>query len=417
MKRALPLLCLLLLLLFATTMVSCSIAFPSLDGILPFHEHRFGDWQTTLAPTCTAQGQATRTCLDCNAEETYDISKNGHKTELLPAVAPTCTEAGQAERTQCTVCHALLTEEDTTIPASGHTPSETITEAEPTCTATGLRYVECTVCLERLSEEVLPSPGHTPSETITEAEPTCTATGLCYVECTVCFERLSEEVLPSPGHTPSETITEAEPTCTAAGLCYVDCTVCFERLSEEILPSPGHSYIDATCISPATCTVCGEKSGGSLGHTTSEGVCARCGESISELFLYAATVYAEAAGENLLSKRAVAHTIHNRVGVQEWKKYTTITAVITQPYQFNGYNSALYRDAYSYYETGVWENELERQAMDECLAVCRAILEGDEDPTGGATFFHSLASPEAWIYHEHYTLLIVEGTEGFWFYK
>ena len=337
MKRALPLLCLLLLILFATTMVSCSIAFPSLDGILPFHEHRFGDWQTTLAPTCTAQGQATRTCLDCNAEETYDISKNGHKTELLPAVAPTCTEAGQAERTQCTVCHALLTEEDTTIPASGHTPSETITEAEPTCTATGLRYVECTVCLE--------------------------------------------------------------------------------RLSEEVLPSPGHSYIDATCISPATCTVCGEKSGGSLGHTTSEGVCARCGESISELFLYAATVYAEAAGENLLSKRAVAHTIHNRVGVQEWKKYTTITAVITQPYQFNGYNSALYRDAYSYYETGVWENELERQAMDECLAVCRAILEGDEDPTGGATFFHSLASPEAWIYHEHYTLLIVEGTEGFWFYK
>ena len=377
MKRALPLLCLLLLILFATTMVSCSIAFPSLDGILPFHEHRFGDWQTTLAPTCTAQGQATRTCLDCNAEETYDISKNGHKTELLPAVAPTCTEAGQAERTQCTVCHALLTEEDTTIPASGHTPSETITEAEPTCTATGLRYVECTVCLERLSEEVLPPPGHTPSETITEAEPTCTATGLCYVECTVCFE----------------------------------------RLSEEVLPSPGHSYIDATCISPATCTVCGEKSGGSLGHTTSEGVCARCGESISELFLYAATVYAEAAGENLLSKRAVAHTIHNRVGVQEWKKYTTITAVITQPYQFNGYNSALYRDAYSYYETGVWENELERQAMDECLAVCRAILEGDEDPTGGATFFHSLASPEAWIYHEHYTLLIVEGTEGFWFYK
>ena len=377
MKRALPLLCLLLLLLFATTMVSCSIAFPSLDGILPFHEHRFGDWQTTLAPTCTAQGQATRTCLDCNAEETYDISKNGHKTELLPAVAPTCTEAGQAERTQCTVCHALLTEEDTTIPASGHTPSETITEAEPTCTATGL----------------------------------------CYVECTVCFERLSEEVLPSPGHTPSETITEAEPTCTATGLRYVECTVCFERLSEEVLPSPGHSYIDATCISPATCTVCGEKNGGSLGHTTSEGVCARCGESISELFLYAATVYAEAAGENLLSKRAVAHTIHNRVGVQEWKKYTTITAVITQPYQFNGYNSALYRDAYSYYETGVWENELERQAMDECLAVCRAILEGDEDPTGGATFFHSLASPEAWIYHEHYTLLIVEGTEGFWFYK
>ena len=376
MKCAPALLCLLLLLL-ALLLVSCSFSLPNLEELLPFHEHRFGDWVTTVSPTCTEQGTAARACLDCGKEESFSISANGHATEILPAVAPTCTEAGQAERTQCKLCDALLSGEDTFIPAVGHTPSEMITEKEPDCTTSGLRYVECTVCAERLQEEILPEKGHTPSAAITAAEPTCTADGLRYVECTVCAE----------------------------------------RLQEEVLPSPGHIYTDATCLTPATCTICGEKSGIALGHTTSEGECARCGESISELFLYAATIYAEAAGENLLSKRAIAHTIHNRVGVKEWKKYTTITAVITQPYQFNGYNNALYRDAYSYYVTGVWENEIERQAMDDCLAVCRAILEGDEDPTGGATFFHSLAAPEDWIYHEHYTLLTVEGTEGFWFYK
>ena len=37
---------------------------------------------------------------------------------------------------------------------------------------------------------------------------------------------------------------------------------------------------DATCTAPKTCTVCGATEGESLGHTTDNGVCERCGETI-----------------------------------------------------------------------------------------------------------------------------------------
>ena len=153
MKCASALLCLLLLLLSAV-MVSCSFSLPNLGEVFPFHEHQFGDWATTASPTCTEPGVATRACRDCGFEEAFTISANGHVTEIIPAVAPTCTEDGQAEHTQCKLCDALLSNTDTFIAAVGHTPSEPIIEKEPDCTTEGLRYVECTVCAERLSEEV-----------------------------------------------------------------------------------------------------------------------------------------------------------------------------------------------------------------------------------------------------------------------
>lgn len=45
----------------------------------------------------------------------------------------------------------------------------------------------------------------------------------------------------------------------------------------EIISAPGHTMTEATCIEPAKCTVCGEISGKALGHTTTSGVCSRCG--------------------------------------------------------------------------------------------------------------------------------------------
>lgn len=218
-------------------------------------------------------------------------------------------------------------------------------------------------------------------------------------------------------HVPSEWRAEQPPTCTEPGYVVTACKVCGETLfMGETVPPIGHMIIQGLCTEPTRCVTCGEIFAEATGHSTSAGVCEWCGQTINELFLFAATVYAEAAGQNALTKSAVAHTMYNRIGVKEWKKYTTITAVITQPYQFSGYNNAMYHSAYVYYETGVHQNEIERVAMDECLAICRAILEGEVDFTGGATFFHSLEKPEDWKYHASYTLLTVEGTEGFWFY-
>ena len=131
---------------------------------------------------------------------------------------------------------------------------------------------------------------------------------------------------------------------------------------------------------------------------------------------YAATVYAEAGGQNRRSKQAVAHVMNNRVGKRA--SWTDIMAVISAKYQFDGYNSPMYKAAMNYYNNGICENSVDKAAMDECLAVVIPIYNGEEsDITGGALYFHSFDKPSDWKYHDSYTQVYVSGTEKFWFYR
>ena len=131
---------------------------------------------------------------------------------------------------------------------------------------------------------------------------------------------------------------------------------------------------------------------------------------------YAATVYAEAGGQNKRSKQAVAHVMNNRVGTRS--SWPDIESVISAKYQFDGYNSPMYQAAMNYYNNGICNNSIEQAAMDECLAVVIPIYSGEEaDITGGALYFHSFSNPSDWAYHNSYTQVYVSGTEKFWFYK
>ncbi len=131
---------------------------------------------------------------------------------------------------------------------------------------------------------------------------------------------------------------------------------------------------------------------------------------------YAATVYAEAGGQNKRSKQAVAHVMNNRIGTRS--SWTDIESVISAKYQFDGYNSPMYQAAMNYYNNGICNNSIEQAAMDECLAVVIPIYSGAEtDITGGALYFHSFPNPSDWAYHNSYTQVYVSGTEKFWFYK
>ena len=54
----------------------------------------------------------------------------------------------------------------------------------------------------------------------------------------------------------------------------------------------------------------------------------------------------------------------------------------------------------------------------ECLAVVIPIYSGEEaDITDGALYFHNFSDPSDWPYHDDYTQVYIDGTEGFWFYK
>ena len=131
---------------------------------------------------------------------------------------------------------------------------------------------------------------------------------------------------------------------------------------------------------------------------------------------YAATVFAEAGGQNRRTKQAIAHVMNNRVGTRkDWKDIET---VISWPSQF-GYGNLRYRWAMDYYySSGICNNAIERKAMDECLAVVIPIYSGEEsDFTGGALYFNSYADPRDWPYHNDYTPVFISGTEHFWFYK
>ena len=249
--------------------------------------HSMGQWNQTVAPTCTSEGESRRDCEICDYYETETVSALGHTdgTEFEEnLVDPTCTQEGSYDKVMyCGICGAEQRREHVKIEALGHTEGEVIVEnnIDPTCTESGSyeNVVYCAVCREELSREavVAQAIGHNMGEWHQTVSPTCTTEGENRSDCSRCDYHETETVS-ALGHTIGDVVEEncTQPTCTEKGgydkVTY--CSVCDEKLSSEHveIPAIGHAY-----ESEVTQPTCLEK-----GYTT---YTCHCGESYVDSYV------------------------------------------------------------------------------------------------------------------------------------
>lgn len=191
------------------------------------HEHTYGDWTLTTAPTLTTEGSATRTCTGCEEKETVTVPALTDTSvwTATPNPAPTHTSAGKTDYTsvygKVTVDVAKLGDE--------HTFNQKIVDAkylksEATCLEAAVYYYSC-VCGESSKDhngetftdgEPL---GHNYKFDSWKTKPTLTAGGVAQLKCEKCNDLKEENVASLADETVWTKVASkhVDATCTAEG--------------------------------------------------------------------------------------------------------------------------------------------------------------------------------------------------------
>ena len=209
-------------------------------------------------PTCAEEGLTDGVeCSLCGAvlAEQEIIPMVPHEVVIVEGYEATCTEEGLTDGEECGNCGEMLVEQEW-IPTLDH-EAVVIPGYAPTCTEDGLTDgEECSVCGEVLVEQETIYAYDHDIEYLEGYEPTCTEDGLSEGEvCTVCGEVLLEqEVIPATGHEVN-IVYGYEPTCTVEGLTDgEECWWCGEILVEQqIIPMIPHEPYTVDGYEP-TCT-------------------------------------------------------------------------------------------------------------------------------------------------------------------
>lgn len=191
------------------------------------HEHTYGEWTLTTAPTLTTEGSATRTCTGCEEKETVTVPALTDTSvwTATPNPAPTHTSAGKTDYTsvygKVTVDVAKLGDE--------HTFNQKVVDAkylksEATCLEAAVYYYSC-VCGESSKDhngetftdgEAL---GHNYKFDSWKTEPTLTAGGVAQLKCEKCNDLKEENVASLADETVWTKVASkhVDATCTAEG--------------------------------------------------------------------------------------------------------------------------------------------------------------------------------------------------------
>ena len=187
--------------------------------ITPAHQHTFGSWRITKAPTCTTDGEQKRSCTskDCGYyTETATIPAKGHSYKITSEANP-CT-GGKVTYT-CSKCGDSYTED---VAAQGHKYVDTV--VAPTCTTGGYTLHTCSVCKKSYKDNETQPTGHKYITNTVEA--TCETDGYTEKKCSNC-DYYTKTIIPKKGHTPSSEWTVIkQTTCAEAGEQVRYCTTC-----------------------------------------------------------------------------------------------------------------------------------------------------------------------------------------------
>ncbi len=178
--------------------------------------HTYGEWNETLAPTCVAKGEETRSCT-CGAEEKRDVAidPDAH----APATTWTSDETGHWQDCTRTGCGAQLNK-------TAHTYGNWVENLAATCVAQGSHYKTCKTCFFKVTEAIpIDASKHVPAATWTTDGTNhwkvCTRTG-----CTVQLNKTA--------HTYGNWVETLAATCVAEGSHYKTCKICSFKVTEAI---------------------------------------------------------------------------------------------------------------------------------------------------------------------------------------
>lgn len=215
----------------------------------------------------------------------------------------TCINDGVKTFT-CSKCGDSYTE---VVPATGkHNYKSEITTAA-TCTKDGVKTYTCSGCGDSYTETISATGKHSYTSKVTVAA-TCTKSGVKTYTCSGCGESYTETVAATGKHNyRSKVISVAS--CKEDGIVEYTCSICGNSY-RETTPA-GHEWKNASCTEPKTCMDCGATEGSALGHTTNDGICARCNKNIFTPLEFSGTGDKVIQGVNLRKGVYKATLTHN----------------------------------------------------------------------------------------------------------
>ncbi len=184
--------------------------------------HDWGDWVTTVQPTCVGKGEQIRICKrDSSHQEKKDLAPIGHNWDSGKVTKlPDCTNEGVMTFTCQNDPSHVKTEPIPVIPDAHVWDNGKVTK-QPTCATPGVKTYTCTI-----------NPDHT---------------------------RTVEIPIDPNAHNYDNGKVTVPPDCEKEGKKVYTCQNDPSHIKEEILPPTGHKWDEGTIIKPATITETGIK--------------------------------------------------------------------------------------------------------------------------------------------------------------